>query len=320
VEHSPPPFFKRGPAPLVRLFFFASLSLALLVLDARFQYGQGLRAMLALVAYPLQLVATAPIDLAQGVGGYFSNQSRLIEDNAELRSKALSYAQDAQRYQAAEAEAAQLRRLIGATERLGVRTQPSEVLYAGRDPYSQKIFIDRGATHGVRPGSPVTDEAGVVGQVTRVHPLVAEVTLITDRDQATPVQVVRNGLRAVAFGGGASGMLELRFMAAIAEIREGDLLVTSGIDGTYPAGLPVATVVKIDRDTEQGFAHVVCRPAAGVDRGRYLLVLADEAARPPRPEEVQPGKERRGEKSRRSKPKEGKDGEPQRLKDGDASR
>src|SRR3954465_2024139 len=112
MEHSPPPFFKRGPAPLVRLFFFASLSLALLVLDARFQYGQGLRALLPLVASPLQLIATAPIDLVQGVGGYFSNQSQLIEDNEQLRAKALAYSRDAQRYQSAEAEAAQLRRLI----------------------------------------------------------------------------------------------------------------------------------------------------------------------------------------------------------------
>jgi rod shape-determining protein MreC len=292
------------------LFFFASLSLALLVLDARFQYGQGVRAMLALVAYPLQVIATAPIDLAQGISGYFSNQSQLIEDNQQLRAKALGYARDAQRYQSAEAEAAQLRRLIGANERLGVRTQPAEVLYAGRDPYSQKVFIDRGATHGVRPGSPVADEAGIVGQVTRVHQLLSEVTLITDRDQATPVQVVRNGLRAVAFGGGASGMLELRFMAAIAEIQEGDRLVTSGIDGTYPAGLPVANVVRVERDPEQGFAHVVCRPIAGVDRGRYLLVLSDDAARPARPEEAQQGKDRR-EKARRTKSRE---------KDGDGSR
>jgi rod shape-determining protein MreC len=314
VEHNPPPFFKRGPAPLVRLFFFASLSLALLVLDARFQYGQGVRAMLSLVAYPLQLVATAPIDLVQGIGGYFSNQSQLIEDNEQLRSKALGYARDAQRYQSAEAEAAQLRRLIGATERLGMRTQPAEVLYAGRDPYSQKVFIDRGSTHGVRPGSPVADEAGIVGQVTRVHPLLSEVTLITDRDQATPVQVVRNGLRAVAFGGGASGMLELRFMAAIAEIQEGDRLVTSGIDGTYPSGLPVANVVKVERDPEQGFAHVVCKPIAGVARGRYLLVLADDAARPPRPEEAQQGKDRR-EKARRTKSRESRD-----AKEADGSR
>src|SRR3954452_5220982 len=301
MEHTPPPFFKRAPAPLVRLFFFASLSLALLVLDARFQYGQGVRALLSLVAYPLQLIATAPIDLVQGVGGYFSNQSQLIEDNEQLRAKALAYSRDAQRYQSAEAEAAQLRRLIGATERLGVRTLPAEILYAGRDPYSHKVFIDRGATHGVRPGSPVADESGVVGQVTRVHPLLSEVTLLTDQDQAIPVQVVRSGLRAVAFGSGPAGTLELRFMASNAEIQNGDRLVTSGIDGTYPPGLPVATVVRIERDAEHSFARVVCTPAGGVDRGRFVLVLSNEVKRaPPRPDEVQAGKDRR-EKGRRSK-------------------
>ena len=314
MEHTPPPFFKRGPAPIVRLFFFASLSFALLIVDARFRYVEGLRSTFALVAYPLQRVATAPFQLFSSIGGYFTTQSSLREENDKLRARALSLAQDAQRYQAAEAEAAQLRRLIGAAERVEVQAMPAEVLYAGRDPYAHKVFIDRGAQHGVKPGSPVADENGVVGQVTRVHPLLSEVTLLTDQDQAIPVQVVRNGLRAVAFGGGASGMLELRFMAAIAEIQEGDRLVTSGIDGTYPAGLPVATVVKIERDPEQGFAHVVCKPAAGVDRGRYLLVLTDEAARPPRPEEVQPGKDRRVEKSRRAKSREAA------PKDGDGSR
>ena len=316
MEHSPPPFFKRGPAPLVRLFFFASLSLALLVLDARFQYGQGLRSVIELVAYPLQVIATAPIDLAKGISGYFSNQSQLIDENERLRAQALANSRDAQRYQAAEAEAAQLRRLIGASERIGVRTQTAEILYAARDPYSQKVFIDRGSTQDVRPGSPVADEAGIVGQVTRVYPLVSMVTLITDRDQATPVQVLRNGLRAVAFGSGGSGMLELRFMAAIAEIQEGDSLVTSGIDGTYPAGVPVATVVRVERDPEQGFARVVCKPTAGVDRGRYVLVLTDEQVRPPRPEEAQPGKERRAEKSRRMQKKD----EGTRQKDADGTR
>ncbi|HEV2431065.1 MAG TPA: rod shape-determining protein MreC, partial [Burkholderiales bacterium] len=141
-------------------------------------------------------------------------------------------------------------------------------------------------------GSPVTDESGVVGQVTRVHALVSEVMLATGRDQAIPVQVVRNGLRAVAFGGGASRLLELRFMAANADIQTNDRLVTSGIDGTYPAGLPVATVVRIERDAENAFARVVCRPAAGVDRGRFVLVLSDETVKPPRPEEAETAKER----------------------------
>ena len=304
MDHTPPPFFKRGPAPLVRLFFFASLSLALLVIDARFRYAEGMRSWFALAAYPLQRAATAPIELAERISGYLSTQAQLIEDNAELRAKALAYSRDAQRYQAAKAEAEELRRAIDATDRLDVRAVPAEVIYAGRDPYAQKLFIDRGATHGVRPGSPVTDESGVVGQVTRVHPLLSEVTLLTNPDQAIPVQVVRNGLRAVAFGGGASGMVELRFLSANAEIQNGDRLVTSGIDGTYPAGLPVASVARIERDAEHTFARVLCKPAAGVDRGRYVLILSNELLRAPLPAELQPGKDRRGEKSRRSKMKE----------------
>jgi len=324
VDYTPPPFFKRGPAPLVRLFFFATLSLALLVIDARFRYVEGLRSWLALAAYPLQRAALLPFEVGERVAGYFSTQTRLVAENEKLRAKALEYSQDAQRFQAAQAEAAELRRIINAGERLDLKTIPAEVLYASRDPYAHKIFIDRGAVQGIRPGSPVTDEAGVIGQVTRVHPLVSEVTLLTNPDQAVPVQVVRNGLRAIAFGGGASGMLELRFTAANAEVQNGDQLVTSGIDGTYPSGLPVATVVHIERDADHSFARVLCRPAAGVDRGRYVLVVANEsAARPPRPEEIQAGKDRR-EKSRRAKkaaPVEAaKEKEPEAPKESDAAR
>src|SRR5512134_3282120 len=299
MVHTPPPFFKRGPAPLVRLFFFASLSLALLVIDARFRYADGLRTWLALGAYPLQRAATAPLELANAVGTFFSTQAQLVAENERLRARALSSSQDAQRYEAAQVEIEQLRRLIGAQERLPVRAIAAEVLYNGRDPYAHKLFIDRGAAHGVRPGSPVTDESGVVGQVTRVHALVSEVTLATGRDQAIPVQVVRNGLRAVAFGGGASGLLELRFMAANADIQTNDRLVTSGIDGTYPAGLPVASVVRIERDAEETFARAVCQPVAGIERGRYVLVLASESARPPLPEDA--GRERARKQKPRSK-------------------
>jgi rod shape-determining protein MreC len=301
MDHTPPPFFKRGPAPLVRLFFFASLSLALLVIDARFRYVEGLRSWLAIVAYPMQRLGTAPADIASRVGEYFSTQTRLVAENDALRAKALAYAEDAQRLQALEAEAAHLRRLIGAAERLAAHAQPAEVLYAGRDPYSHKVFIGRGAAQGVLPGSPIADENGLVGQVTRVHPLVSEVTLLTDRDHAVPVQVMRNGLRAVAFGGGASGLLELRFMSAVSDIQNGDRLVTSGIDGTYPAGLPVADVVRIERDAEQAFARALCRPVAGVDRGRYVLVLTSEAALPPRPQD--PSKDKRADRSRKSQAK-----------------
>jgi len=301
MDHTPPPFFKRGPAPLVRLFFFASLSLALLVVDARFRYVDGLRSWLALAAYPLQRAATWPIDVAMGVGGYFSTQASLIQENRMLRERALANAQDAQRFQAAQAEANELRRAIAAAEQLPVQAAPAEVLYLGRDPYAQKLLINRGSVQNVRPGSPVIDDVGVIGQVTRVHPLVSEVNLLTNPDQAVPVQIVRNGLRAVAFGArGQPGMLELRYVGANAEIQDGDRLVTSGIDGTYPAGLAVGTVVKVETDAEQSFARVLCRPMAGVDRGRYVLVLTTEVNMPPRPDDAEK-KERRSEKTRRGK-------------------
>src|SRR5438309_9685875 len=129
MDHARPPFFKRGPAPLVRLFFFASLSLALLVIDARFRYVDGLRSWLALAAYPLQRAATWPIDIALSVGGYFSTQASLIEENERLRAQALANMQDAQRYHALQAEAAELRRVIGAADKLEVQSAPAEILY-----------------------------------------------------------------------------------------------------------------------------------------------------------------------------------------------
>ena len=302
MEHSPPPFFKRGPAPLVRLAFFASLSVALLVLDARFKYAETLRSLIAVAAYPLQQIATAPGQVAGRMAGFFASQSALQKDNAELRAKLVTSSQDAQRFEATAAELDQLRRLVGAQERLGLKSTAVEVLYSGRDPFSKKLLVDKGATHGILPGQAVIDEAGVVGQVTRVHPLVSEVTLLIDKDQAIPVQVVRNGLRAVAFGSGSSGTLELRFMAANAEIQNGDKLVTSGIDGTYPPGLPVATVFRIERDAVAAFARIVCQPAAGIERNRYLLTLSTEAKLPAYPEnEVQPERKGKSKGAKRKK-------------------
>jgi rod shape-determining protein MreC len=304
MDHTPPPFFNRGPAPLVRLAFFASLSLALLVLDARFHYAEGLRGVLALAVYPLQALAAMPAALGERISGYFASQSQLREENAELRAKLLGASQGAQRFEAAQAEAGQLRRLIGAAERLPLKSVPAEILYNGRDPYSRKVVIDKGSQSGVAAGSPVVDENGVIGQVTRAHTLSSEVTLLTDKEQAIPVQVVRNGLRAVAFGAGSSGMLELRFMASNAEIQNGDKLVTSGIDGTYPPGLPVATVARVERDAAYAFARIVCQPAAGVESGAYVLVLASEAKRLAYPEEAGPDREKRPTKVRKARRKE----------------
>jgi rod shape-determining protein MreC len=298
MEHTPPPFFLRGPAPLVRLAFFASLSLTLLVLDARFGYADAMRNVLALAAYPIQQVARLPVALAEGIAGYFASQAQLRAENQDLRARLLASSLDAQRYESAAAEASNLRRLIGATERLERKSIPAEILYTDRDPYSRKVIVDRGTQHGVRAGSPVVDETGVIGQLTRAHAFVSEVTLITDKGQATPVQVLRNGLRAIAFGAGASGMLELRYMSASADVASGDLLVSSGIDGTYPPGLPVAVVVRVERDASYTFARVLAQPTAGVERGRYTLVLSPGARRPSYPDTAA---ERKGPRSRRSR-------------------
>jgi rod shape-determining protein MreC len=296
MEHTPPPFFRRGPAPVVRLAFFASLSFALLILDARFRYVDGLRDVLALAAYPFQRAATAPITLMRSTAEFFVTQARLRSENSALRAELLDATRDAQRYRTASAELAQLRRVNEMRERFDRRTIPAEVLYSGRDPYDYKVILDKGRQHAVTAGSLVIDADGAIGQITRVHTLVSEVTLITDKAQAIPVQVVRNGLRAVAFGAGASGMIELRFLPANADVRNGDRLVTSGIDGSYPPGVAVATVVRVERDAAQAFARVVCEPLAGVDRSRYVLVLAGEDDRPPYPatEQARRGAKHRG--------------------------
>jgi len=283
MEHTPPPFFKRGPAPVVRLAFFASLSLALLVLDARFGYVEGLRDGLALAAYPFQKIATAPVAIARRTAEFFVSQEKLQAENSTLRAELLDTARDAQRYETAASELAQLRRLSEMRVRLERRTIPAEVLYSGRDPYDYKVILDKGSQHAVAAGSPVIDADGIVGQVTRVHTLVSEVTLLTDKAQAIPVQVTRNGLRAVAFGAGASGTIELRFLPANADVRNGDRLVTSGIDGSYPPGLAVALVVHVERDAAEAFARVICEPVAGVERSRYVLVLSGGEALPAYP-------------------------------------
>lgn len=291
MDYSPPPFFNRGPALLVRLSFFVVLAILLMVLDARFRYADSLRQVFALLAYPLQQVALAPLVGFNKASEFFTSQSALRSDNEKLRAEQLKLGQQAQVLQALAAENAQMRQLMEARSRLPRQTVFAEILYTARDPFSRKVFVDKGGQSGIKAGQAVVDHIGVIGQVTRVHPLLAEVTLITDKDQAIPVQVVRNGLRAVAFGGGDGTTLDLRYMAANAEIQSGDLLVTSGIDGTYPPGLPVARVARIERDAAYAFAKISCTPEAGANQHRQVLVLLGGEEPPARPE-AQPAPQR----------------------------
>ncbi len=300
MEHAPPQFFHRGPAPIARLVFFALLSILLMVLDARLRYAEPLRQAIALAVYPVQLLAIAPVSALARTREFFASRAELHRENAGLRAEKLRDAQAILALDAVRSENANLRQLIGAREKLPARAIFAEIVYAGRDSFSRKVIVDRGSQHGVAAGQAVIDAAGVLGQVTRVQPLLAEVTLLTDKDHAIPVQVVRNGLRGIAYGSGDGSTMELRHMAANAEVEKGDLLVTSGIDGVYPVGLPVARVVRVERDAAYAFAKIVGEPVAGIDQHRQVLVLAKAEDTPAwSPESDRGG--RKGAKAKRPK-------------------
>lgn len=293
LSHQPPPFFNRGPSPLARLAFFGLLALALLFTDSRYKYLESMRHAVAIGLYPLERVATFPSEGINRVVEYFRSMHELENENERLRRELLAQAPLVQGYASLERENDAFRALGGIDRRRTGAAVFAEVLYGARDPFSQKVIIDKGAEAQIKPGQAVIDEAGVVGQVTRIFPWMSEVTLITDKDQAVPVKVRRSGIRSVLYGAGTGRPLELRFMAANADVQPGDVLVTSGIDGTYPPDLAVATVTTVERETGLMFARITCQAAAGVDRSRQLLVLASTdpfAVRPDVPEEKEPAR------------------------------
>jgi rod shape-determining protein MreC len=283
MEYTPPPFFKRGPSLVTRFVFFSILSLSLMVADARFGYLQVLRQGVAIVLYPFQRLSALPADLLGRSVAFFTAQSTLRTQNAELTRQALFNAAELQSLEALARENDYLRQLLAMRERVARTAVAADILYAPRDPFTRRIIIDRGSQHGVDAGMAVVDKAGVVGQVTRVFPWTSEVTLITDKEQAVPIQVLRSGLRGVTFGIGYDGTLELRFMPVNADIQNGDVLVASGIDGTYPPGLPVARVTNIERNAAYAFARIACAPAAGVSNYAQVLVVGTDAAWPALP-------------------------------------
>jgi rod shape-determining protein MreC len=275
------------------------LSVAFLIADARYRYLEDLRQGVAVVIYPLQRLAAAPLAIMDRIGEFFVTQSALRSENAQRVEQSLQDAALLQRHKALAAENAHLRELLAARQRLPGATTAAEVLYAGRDPFSRKIVIDKGRQQGIMAGQPVIDHIGVIGQVTRVYPWLAEVTLITDKEQAVPVQNLRNGLRAVLGGTGNDGQLELKFIPHNADFQNGDEMVTSGIDGVYPPGLPVAKISNIERNAAYPFARIVCKPLAGIASHRHLLVLKWENTAPPpppaEPPPTRPKKSRKGE-------------------------
>ena len=284
MDRSPPPFFKQGPSANARLAFFTLLGLALLMIDARTGLLSAMRQGVGTVLYPLQRGLLVPRDTLSMTFDYVGEIARLRTENSELRRIEAANARQLLQVEQLTQENRQLREVMQARDRSAVKSVVAEVLYDTRDPFSRKLVLDKGLQQGITAGQPVVDATGVVGQITRVFPLTAELTMVTDRNLSIPVQVQRSGQRAIATGSTTAGRLELRYMLVNADIREGDTIVTSGLDSLYPPGLPVGRVVTIDRSGSGNFARVVVEPIGSIESSRLLLVLlVDRSGLPPPP-------------------------------------
>lgn len=268
-----PQFFKVGPSPQVRLFFFVLLSTLMMVADTRFSAFSGLRQTIGMIIYPLQRLAYAPTTLYDRASDLI-NDFRLTKDIAYLKQQYFFNQQKLFRLQMLEDENVQLRKLLGAAQQTDATAIMAEILYVPRDPFNRKVTLNKGSAHEVEAGQVVVDDLGVIGQITHVHHWLSEVTLVTDKDHSVPVQVARNGLRSVISGAGRNNELDLRYLSINADIQKDDLLITSGIGGIYPPGLPVARVNHIEHDHSHDFARITCTPIAGVNRNRQVLILS----------------------------------------------
>lgn len=273
VNRTPPPFFKQGPSALSKLLVLSALAVLLMVVDARRQWAQPVRATLSTVIYPLQWVALQPLRGLQWSGQYLGSLRAARQEADEARSELVRQAQRAAIVEHLAQENRELRTLLAMRERLPAGAHSAEILFELPDPYRRKVVIDLGQSDGIQPGSPVMDGYGVLGQVTRVFPATAEVTLLTDRQQAIPVINTRTGQRSLAYGSSDGDRLELRFESAHTDAQAGDILTTSGVDGLYPPGLPVARIASVSPIDDSGFARIECTPMARTNHTLHVLVV-----------------------------------------------
>lgn len=275
MDHQQAPrFFIHGPSPFTRLIIFSTLSLLLMASDSKFSYLFQVRQILVVALQPLQMVANSPFKLYANIENYIISQQSLRRDNDALKKQILFQGVQLQALASLKSENENLRTLMQASK---VSSQPArlaEIMHAGRDPFTHKVIVNMGASNNVLPGQAVVDGAGVLGQVTRVFTYTSEVTLLTDKELSVPIQVERNALRAIAFGHGRDNTVNLPYLPANVDIRKGDKLVTSGIDGIYPSGLGVAIVDSVKTNVSSPFAQIVATPVAGIQNHRQVLILS----------------------------------------------
>lgn len=267
-----PAFFVRGASPFSRMVFFCALSVVLMAVDARLNYLSQLRQTFIAALHPLEVIANAPSEWYRDVKKYFSAHNQLVQENYALKQQAFMHQIMLQRFSTIEAENSHLRTLLNGNIPIQPKAVLGEISHMGRDPFTHVVVVNRGSQQHIKAGQAVVDSKGVLGQVTRVYPFSSEVTLITDKELSIPIQIERNQLRAIAFGEG-NNTLDIPYLPTNVDIKVGDKLVTSGIDGIYPAGLAVAIVTKIEQNPESPFAKIVSTPVAEVGNHLQLLLL-----------------------------------------------
>jgi rod shape-determining protein MreC len=275
-QQQAPRFFIHGPSPFVRLIVFSTLSLALMASDSKFSYLTPVRDALTVALQPLQVVANSPFVLYKNICDYFTTQQALRNELDILKKQAIFQSIQFQVMQSLKGENDQLRTLMQVSKVSSQQSRLAEIMHTGRDPFSHKVIVNIGAENHVLAGQAVVDGAGVIGQVTRVFPYSSEVTLLTDKTLSIPIQVERNALRAISFGHGRDNVVNLPYLPANVDIQKGDKLVTSGIDGIYPAGLAVAMVDSVKTNVSSPFAQIIAKPMAGIQNHRQVLILSSD--------------------------------------------
>ena len=267
-----PAFFVRGASAFSRMVFFCALSISIMAIDARLNYLSQVRQAFIATLHPLEVIANAPGEWYRDIKKYFSAHNQLVQENYILKQQAFEHQVTLQRLNTIQAENEHLRSLLNGNIPIQPKATLGEISHMGRDPFTHIVVVNRGNQHNIKAGQAVVDSKGVIGQVTRVYPFTSEVTLITDKELSIPIQIERNQLRAIAFGEG-NNTLDIPYLPTNVDIKVGDKLVTSGIDGVYPAGLAVATVTKIQQNPESPFAKIISTPVAEVTNHLQLLLL-----------------------------------------------
>jgi len=265
--------FNKGPSLLSKLLLLTLISIVFMGIDFRFHYLKNIRQATNVFTKPFHAVLNLPSDIYNFTTQYFSNQSHLIQENEVLKINIDSLKADLQRLDFIDQENNQLKNLLEVKNTRKFKTEAVNIIYSRFDPFSQKIIIDGGQNRNFQAGQPVIDALGLVGQISNVYPETSEVTLVIDKKMSVPIQIQRNGLRAITNGNGQNETISLSYLPNSVDVIKGDILKTSGIDSIYPEGIAVAEVIEILNNPKLPFAKIICKPISAIRSHSHVLIV-----------------------------------------------